>query len=43
MLKNNSVYFLAIDVNFPCKNKKFESEVVGMGSLETGFFFQGSH
>ena len=38
-----SVYVLAICVNFPCKIVKFELEVVGMGSLGTGFCFQGSH
>ena len=33
MLKNNSVYFLAICANFPCKIEKFELEVVGVGIL----------
>ena len=41
--KNNSVYFLAICANFPCKIEKFEVEVVGVGILGTGFCFQGSH
>ena len=41
--KNNSVYFSAICVNFPCKIKKFELEVVDVGILGTGFCFQGSH
>ena len=35
--KNNSVYFLAICANFPCKIEKFELEVVGMGFLGTGY------
>ena len=38
-LKNNSVYFLAICTNFPCKIEKFELEVVGVGTLGTGFCF----
>lgn len=34
MLKNNSVYFLAVCVNFQCEIGKFELEVVvGMGIL----------
>ena len=34
MLKNNSVYFLAVCVNFQCEIRKFELEVVvGMGIL----------
>ena len=40
MLKNNSFYFLAICVNFPCKIEKLELEVVGMGILGTGFCFR---
>ena len=36
MLKNNSVYFLAICGNFPCKIQKFELEVVGICMLGTG-------
>ena len=36
-VKNNSVYLLAICVNFPCKIEKFEFEVVGMGILGTDF------
>ena len=43
MLKNTSVYFLAICANFPSKIEKFESEVVGVNILWTGFCFQGSH
>ena len=39
MLKNNSVYFLAICVNFPCKIEKFELEVLSMGILGTRFYF----
>ena len=42
-VKKISVYFLAICANFPCKIESFESEVVGVGILETGFCFQGSH
>ena len=41
--KNNSVYFLAICVNFPCKVEKVELEVVGVDILGTRFCFQGSH
>ena len=41
--KNNSIYFLSICVNFPGKIEKFELEVAGMGTLETGFCFQGIH
>ena len=36
-VKNNSVSFLAICVNFPCKIETFELEVVVLG-----FCFQGS-
>ena len=35
--KNNSVYFLAICVNFPFKIDKFELEVVAMGILVQDF------
>ena len=41
MLKNNSVYFLAICGNFSSKIQKFELEVVGICMLGTGFCFQG--
>ena len=44
MLKNSSVYFLAICVNFPSEIEKFKLEVeLGVGILGTGFCFQGSH
>ena len=43
MLKYNSVYFLAICANFPCKIEKFELEDAGVGILRLGFYFQGSH
>ena len=42
-VKNSSVYFLAIWVNFPSKIEKFELEVVGMGILGIRFCFNGSH
>ena len=32
MLKNDSVYFLAIFANFPFKIEKFLLEVVGVGT-----------
>ena len=41
--KSNTVYLLAICVNFPCKIEKFELEVLGIGILGTGFCFQGNH
>ena len=41
-VKNNSVSFLAICVNFPCKIETFELEVVVLGIFRTGFCFQGS-
>ena len=37
--KNNSVWFLAICVNYSCKIEKFEVEVVGIGVLGTRFGF----
>ena len=43
MLKNKSIYFSAICVNFPCEIEKFESEVVVLDILGTGFCFQGNH
>ena len=42
-ITNNSVHFLAICVNFPCKIEKFELEVVGVGILRVGYCFHGSH
>ena len=42
-VKKLGVYFLAICINFPCKIKKFDLEVVRMGILKTGFCFQGKH
>ena len=41
-IKNISVYFLPICINFPCKIEKFELEVVRVGILEARFCFQGS-
>ena len=45
MLKNNSIYFLIICVNFPCKIEKLNLEVVCVcvGTLGTRICFQGSH
>ena len=37
--KNNSVYFLAMCANLPCKIEQFELEAVGVGILGTGFCF----
>ena len=37
--KNDSVYFLAMCANFPCKTEKFEWEAVDVGILGTGFYF----
>ena len=41
--KNNRVYFLAVCANFSCKIEKFELEVLGVGILRTGFYFQDNH
>ena len=41
MLKNNSIYFLGICVNFSFKIGKLELEVVDMVILGTGICFQG--
>ena len=43
MLKNNSVYSLALCANLPCKIEKFEWKVVGVGILGIGICFNGSH